>query len=76
VTLEVRPLRAGDLEKADRIFRVACGTFLRLPNPLAFAGDTDYVRSRFRTIIQGVAMHRPNAPGYSRSEVYAIDDWR
>lgn len=30
----------------------------------------------FRTIIQGVAMHRPNAPAYSRPEVWAIDDWR
>ena len=30
----------------------------------------------FRTDIQGVTMHRPNEPGYSRSEVYLIDDWR
>jgi predicted N-acetyltransferase YhbS len=30
----------------------------------------------FRTGIQGVAMHRPNEPGYSRPEVWAIDDWR
>jgi len=30
----------------------------------------------FRTIIQGVAMHRPNVAGYSRSDVYALDDWR
>jgi hypothetical protein len=30
----------------------------------------------FRTDIQGVAMHKPNEPGYSRPEVYVIDDWR
>jgi GNAT superfamily N-acetyltransferase len=30
----------------------------------------------FRTEIQGVALHRPNDPGYSRPDVYAIDDWR
>jgi GNAT superfamily N-acetyltransferase len=30
----------------------------------------------FRTVIQGVAMHRPNEPGYSRDGVYVIDDWR
>lgn len=30
----------------------------------------------FRTMIQGVAMHRPNEPGYSRPGVYVIDDWR
>ena len=30
----------------------------------------------FRTQIQGVAMHRPNEPGYSRPGVYVLDDWR
>jgi predicted N-acetyltransferase YhbS len=30
----------------------------------------------FRTDTQGVAMHRPNEPGYSRPGVYVIDDWR
>ena len=30
----------------------------------------------FRTDMQGIAMHRPNKPGYNRSNVYLIDDWR
>ncbi len=30
----------------------------------------------FRTEMQGVAMHRPNDPGYNRPGVYLIDDWR
>jgi GNAT superfamily N-acetyltransferase len=30
----------------------------------------------FRTDLQGVAMHRPNAEGYSRAGVFVIDDWR
>ena len=30
----------------------------------------------FRTDLQGVAMHRPNEPGYNRPDVYVIDDWR
>jgi N-acetylglutamate synthase-like GNAT family acetyltransferase len=30
----------------------------------------------FRTQIQGVTMHRPNEAGYSRPDVYALDDWR
>lgn len=30
----------------------------------------------FRTVVQGVAMHRPNEAGYHRPDVYAIDDWR
>ncbi len=30
----------------------------------------------FRTDFQGVAMHRPNDPGYNRPGVYLVDDWR
>jgi len=30
----------------------------------------------FRTDMQGVAMHKPNHPGYNREGVYVIDDWR
>jgi GNAT superfamily N-acetyltransferase len=30
----------------------------------------------FKTVFQGVAMQRPNEPGYNRPEVLAIDDWR
>jgi GNAT superfamily N-acetyltransferase len=30
----------------------------------------------YRTDTQGVAMHRPNESGFSRSGVYIIDDWR
>jgi len=45
--VDIRPMRAGDLDEADRVFRVAFGTFLGLPDPTQFAGDSDYVRSRF-----------------------------
>lgn len=30
----------------------------------------------FHTESQGVAMHKPNEPGYNRPGVYLIDDWR
>jgi hypothetical protein len=30
----------------------------------------------FRTWLQGVAMEKPNEPGYNRPDVYLIDDWR
>jgi hypothetical protein len=30
----------------------------------------------FRTEVPGVAMHRPNEPGYSRPGAYVLDDWR
>lgn len=45
--IEIHPLREADLPEADRIFRLAFGTFLGLPEPLAFAGDTDYVNTRW-----------------------------
>jgi GNAT superfamily N-acetyltransferase len=40
-------LRENDLAAADRIMRIAFGTFLGLPDPMAFMGDADYVRSRY-----------------------------
>jgi hypothetical protein len=32
--------------------------------------------SGFRTEYQGVTMHRPNEPGYSRPGALVLDDWR
>src|SRR5262245_25025568 len=45
----VRPMRESDLEEADRIMRLAFGTFLGLSDPMKFMGDADYVRTRFRS---------------------------
>jgi len=30
----------------------------------------------FRIMILGVAMHKPNEPGYHREGMYVVDDWR
>ena len=46
--VRVRPLLADDLDSADRVLRLAFGTFLGLPDPAAAFGDKDYVRTRFR----------------------------
>ena len=35
----VRPLREHDLDDADRTMRLAFGTFLGLPDPLALASE-------------------------------------
>jgi len=43
----IRPLEHGDLAVADRICRLAFGTFLRVPEPELFFGDTAYVRTRY-----------------------------
>jgi GNAT superfamily N-acetyltransferase len=43
----VRPLAQADLPEADRIFRLAFGTFLGAPDPERFFGDVDMVRTRW-----------------------------
>jgi GNAT superfamily N-acetyltransferase len=43
----IRPLEARDLEAADRVMRLAFGTFLGVTDPLTTFGDVDFVRSRF-----------------------------
>ena len=45
--VRIRPLLEADLAEADRIMRLAFGTFLGLPDPGTFMGDADYVRSRW-----------------------------
>jgi GNAT superfamily N-acetyltransferase len=46
--LLVRPMREDDLEEADRIERLAFGTFLGLPDPMKFMGDANYISTRYR----------------------------
>src|SRR6202521_5870070 len=45
--ITIRLLREEDLLVADRIMRLAFGTFLGLPDPLKFMGDAEYVRARW-----------------------------
>jgi len=53
-----------------------------MPNVLAgvnLAREEAYQQMRtrgFRTMIQGVTMHRPNEPGYSVPGLFVLDDWR
>ena len=63
----------------------ACGALARsvgMPRLLAgvnMAREEAYrhmVARGFRSEIQGVTMHRPNAGGYSRAGIYVLDDWR
>ena len=43
----MRPLTEPDLPLADRIFRLAFGTFNGLQDPLRFGGDLDKIRTRW-----------------------------
>jgi GNAT superfamily N-acetyltransferase len=45
--VKVGPLKKAELAEADRILRVAFGTFLGLPNPAEFMGDRDLLISRW-----------------------------
>ncbi len=44
----VRPLAASELTEADRIVRLAFGTFLGMPDPSAFMGDANYAHTRWK----------------------------
>lgn len=43
----VRPLQESELSTADTIMRLAFGTFIGLPDPMAFMGDASFVRTRW-----------------------------
>ena len=45
--ITIRTMREADTAEAERVMRVAFGTFLRLPDPASFAGDACMVAPRF-----------------------------
>jgi GNAT superfamily N-acetyltransferase len=45
--ISIRPLEHHHLDEADRIFRLAFGTFMNLPDPMQFMGDADLIHTRF-----------------------------
>jgi len=47
--IKVGLLKKSELVEADRIVRLAFGTFLGLPNPLDFMGDRDFLTPRWRS---------------------------
>ena len=77
---------AGPL--ADRNFSAlldgceALASSVGMPNLVAGANlgrvraYRELVARGFRTVVQGVAMHRNNDPAYSVADAYVLDDWR
>jgi GNAT superfamily N-acetyltransferase len=47
--IKIGTLKPSELEEAERIVRVAFGTFLALPNPDEFMGDRTFMTPRFRS---------------------------
>ena len=45
----IRPMHERDLDAADRVHRIAFGTRFGLPDPAAFRGDAQMVRTRWAT---------------------------
>jgi len=48
-TIKIGPLKESELAEAGRIFRLAFGTFLGLPDPMQFMGDRELMTPRFRS---------------------------
>ncbi len=48
-SIKIGLLKEAELEEADRIVRLAFGTFLGLPNPLDFMGDRAFIAPRWRS---------------------------
>jgi GNAT superfamily N-acetyltransferase len=47
--IKVGPLKQSELEEADRIVRLAFGTYLGMPNPLDFMGDRNFMTPRWHS---------------------------
>jgi GNAT superfamily N-acetyltransferase len=47
--ISIGQLKKSELQEADRIVRVAFGTFLGVPNPLEFMGDRTFMMPRWRS---------------------------
>src|ERR1700733_3408572 len=47
--IKVSLLKEGEVDEAARIFRVAFGTFLGMPDPLEFMGDRNLIAPRFHS---------------------------
>lgn len=48
-TIKIGPLKKDEVEEAARIVKLAFGTFLGIPDPLAFMDDRHYMAPRFNS---------------------------
>ena len=48
-TIKIGPLKKNEVEEAARIVKLAFGTFLGIPDPLAFMDDRHYMAPRFNS---------------------------
>ena len=60
LSIKISPLKETELEEADRIVRVAFGTFLGVPNPAEFFGDRNFMAPRWHSTHTKVIAARDN----------------
>jgi GNAT superfamily N-acetyltransferase len=60
IGVSVRLMQEADLVEARRIFRVAFGTFIGVPDPEAFAADREYIFTRWRASPQAALVAEAN----------------
>ncbi len=60
INVSVRPMAEADLDEAGRIFRVAFGTFLGVPDPESFWADREYVFTRWHADSAGALVAEVN----------------
>jgi GNAT superfamily N-acetyltransferase len=58
--IRIGPLKETEIEEADRIVRLAFGTFLGMPNPLEFLGDRHMIAPRWHSSHVKVLAAREN----------------
>lgn len=59
-SIQITPLKESEIEEADRICRLAFGTFLGVPNPLEIFGDRSFIAPRWRSPNTKVLAARDN----------------
>ena len=54
---DIRPLSSREVDEADRISRLAFGTYLKLPDPLTMFGDREMMRKRWGDLSSTIAAY-------------------
>src|SRR5438874_1850521 len=59
--VSIRPMQEADLIEARRIFRIAFGTFIGVPDPETFWADREYIFTRWRADPQAALVAEANS---------------
>jgi GNAT superfamily N-acetyltransferase len=71
--ITIEPLRAEDLDEADRVVRLAFGTFLGIPEPQMFEGEAECARTRWTANPSHAFAARSRSSGELVGSVFATN---